>query len=332
MKTRLILGPILILVVALAMWFDWSLMGGDEVGRSLSEFAGLGARPWGFLALATIFLAVCAHEVMKIFDACGMKSDRLSVAVSGFAVLASIVVFGPVSWGKGVDEQGLSAVLGTPLLAGLAFLLVMTGARNIWNRDVKQFPGVLAGSLATFMYVVVPGAMLVAARLLVQVVPADLVQMVMSGPGPRVVDPHLGLWLIVWLVVVVRLGADSCAYFVGKAMGKRKLIPHVSPGKTVEGFIGGLVGATLLGWGAYALMPGLSQVFTTVEVLVMGAAMGLVAPIGDLAASALKRGAGVKDSGKLLPEFGGSLDLIDGFLLAGPALYLVLLWKAASVG
>lgn len=324
MKTRLLIGPVLIAMVALAMWLDWMLMGAGDGGltQAVAE-ADLARRPWGFLVLAAVFLGVCAREVMGILDKCNMPADRVSVAVTGSAVLAYLVMSGPVLWHLSLPPMSMAGAVGAPLLAGAAFALVIVTARNIWNKDVSRFPGTLAGTLVTFMYVVVPGAMLVAMRMMVRPGTTDMF-------GWRIEDPHLGLWLIIWLVVVVRLGADSCAYFVGKAIGRHKLIPQVSPGKTVEGFVGGLAGAAILGWVAYLLMPGLEAVFTLPEIITLGAAMGLVAPIGDLTASALKRGAGVKDSGKLIPEFGGSLDLIDGFLVVGPALFLVLLWKSAA--
>jgi phosphatidate cytidylyltransferase len=121
----------------------------------------------------------------------------------------------------------------------------------------------------------------------------------------------LFLLLIVW-------GCDSAAYYGGRRFGKRKLAPRVSPNKTIEGTISGLVGATVIGAvaGTWWLLPEFGPL--------RGAAAGAVASsagqIGDLVESLWKRGAGVKDSGTFLPGHGGFYDRIDSLLYAGPAL------------
>lgn len=114
--------------------------------------------------------------------------------------------------------------------------------------------------------------------------------------------------------------ADSFAYFAGRAFGKRKLAPKISPGKSVEGFIGGLVGAVIVG-ALWAPVIGHSWFLGAL----IGLAVALIAPVGDLAESALKRYAGVKDSGKLLPGHGGVLDRFDSSLFVLPVVYYVVL-------
>ena|GEM_PF-1340416 len=137
-----------------------------------------------------------------------------------------------------------------------------------------------------------------------------------------------GLALVLFLVLVCRIGADSGAYFVGrwrKAAGKSTpFATHISPNKTREGVIGGLAAATLMGFLCSLVLPGIEQHLPWYFAIVAGFALGVVAIHGDLLASALKRAAGVKDSGAFLPEFGGVIDIVDGLLLAGPALYLII--------
>ena len=129
------------------------------------------------------------------------------------------------------------------------------------------------------------------------------------------VDPYHGAQLIMFLFLMV-WSADIGAYFVGKSIGKHKLMPNVSPGKTLEGFFGGIASACLLvvtagkiiGWNAeqFAIVLPVTIAITTISVL------------GDLNESMFKRQAGVKDSGSILPGHGGVLDRIDSLTATAP--------------
>jgi phosphatidate cytidylyltransferase len=137
--------------------------------------------------------------------------------------------------------------------------------------------------------------------------------------------PFLGLLLVAFPISVTWVG-DTLAYFMGRRFGRRKLIPPVSPGKTVVGGVAGLLGSVfmgaLAGWVLLDLYP------ETALSVILGAAMGLVlgvaAQVGDLAESVTKREAGVKDSGTLLPGHGGVLDRFDGVIFNLPLAYLLI--------
>ncbi len=126
-----------------------------------------------------------------------------------------------------------------------------------------------------------------------------------------------------WVTVLVLLtwSTDTMAYLVGKSMGKRKLAPAVSPGKTVEGFWGGVLGAILfmsvLSW-LYALPPLWS--------LTLGGIAGVWGQLGDLGESLFKREVALKDTSSLIPGHGGVLDRFDSFLFNAPMLYYYLFW------
>jgi phosphatidate cytidylyltransferase len=125
-------------------------------------------------------------------------------------------------------------------------------------------------------------------------------------------------WVL--LGVVIAAAGDTSAYFVGRAFGKRPLSPRLSPNKTVEGALAGLIGSMLFA-AVYAavFLPGVRTWF----ILCAAAILAGVNQGGDLFESMLKRAAGVKDSGKLLPGHGGMLDRVDGIIAAGPVLYLL---------
>ena len=130
-------------------------------------------------------------------------------------------------------------------------------------------------------------------------------------------DPTLSAHLLSYFFLVL-MGADAGAYYVGRALGKHKLAPSISPGKTWEGAIGGLVAAlamaTLAHFWFFRELP-------LKYILPLAAVMTVVGILGDLAESALKRGAGAKDAANILPGHGGMLDRLDSLLFNAPLIY-----------
>ena len=142
-----------------------------------------------------------------------------------------------------------------------------------------------------------------------------------------------GLFFCLWVVIVAKF-SDIGALLVGKAIGRTKMAPSISPGKTVEGLIGGLAASAGIG----ALIPWLVSVqssgvvsygdwiFSPTQGAIWGSLIAISAVIGDLIASVLKRLAGMKDSGGAIPGIGGLLDLTDSLILAAPTGYFVLVF------
>ena len=129
---------------------------------------------------------------------------------------------------------------------------------------------------------------------------------------------------IVWLIFVSSWGNDTCAYFTGVFLGKHKMTPKLSPKKTYEGAIGGVVGATLLGFGyGFAISSKMSDVIVhPVYTFAIASFIGAFLSIfGDLAASAIKRNHDVKDYGKLIPGHGGIMDRFDSAIFTAPVVY-----------
>ncbi|MES2309940.1 MAG: CDP-archaeol synthase [Verrucomicrobiota bacterium] len=127
---------------------------------------------------------------------------------------------------------------------------------------------------------------------------------------------------VLYLLAVTKF-TDVGAYVVGKLIGKHKMIPHISPGKTWEGFCGGVAISTLLSVGLAHSIPGL-ELLQGMHAWILGILISLGSVIGDLAESVVKRDAHVKDSGHAIPGIGGILDLIDSLIFTAPILYLYL--------
>jgi phosphatidate cytidylyltransferase len=132
-----------------------------------------------------------------------------------------------------------------------------------------------------------------------------------------------GAWLVLLLMLIVAM-ADSGGYFAGKRFGKHKLASAVSPGKTWEGFAGGFIANCVL-----ALILSLTLELSLLLMLVIVVPTSLVSVLGDLLESMLKRHAGIKDSGTILPGHGGILDRVDGVTAAAPVFALALLASGA---
>lgn len=124
---------------------------------------------------------------------------------------------------------------------------------------------------------------------------------------------------LVWLIFVGAWGSDTCAYCVGKLIGKHKIPSKLSPNKTVEGCIGGVIGAALIGWiYGNALHPSRS---IRISFAIIGAVSSVISQIGDLTASAIKRNHDIKDYGHLIPGHGGILDRFDSIIFVAPIVY-----------
>ncbi len=146
----------------------------------------------------------------------------------------------------------------------------------------------------------------------------------MGGPaleadaGRALMTPALLAFAIPW-------SYDAFAYFTGRLAGRRKLLPRISAGKTVEGAVGGLIGSIAFMFGLrFTLFPFLSPF----HCIVLGAAGSVVAQVGDLVESLMKRDAGLKDSSRIIPGHGGVLDRFDSVFFAAPFVYYYLTWMA----
>ncbi len=252
-----------------------------------------------FLLISTIGLRAL-WEFFRMLDHGGRPHFKLLGMISGFIlILGSFYYYRTYGLEQSYDFE--RAVL-------LAFVISVF-TRQIFERTRDDRPlETMAFTLFGLLYVL---WLFNFVTKIVYVVP------------PEVDGSVRGHFYVLYLIIVTKF-SDMGAYLVGSVLGRHQLIPHISPKKTWEGFLGGL-GFSLLGsYALFSLIPSQLPGMTWMHATILGLLLGFVAVIGDLAESIVKRSMGVKDSGTMLPGIGGALDLIDSLLFTAPLLYFYL--------
>jgi phosphatidate cytidylyltransferase len=262
---------------------------------------------------------------------------RLAAGIIGVAILVPALIWGGTiavdlfvwaALGVALFEYGRMAFPDAPVLrAAVACAGVLAFAAVVYGGFQLLGPVLVAVALGSFLLVMgtsdsMEGAADRVGRLLLGTLYVGVLLAML--PLIRRLDGGLG-WIFV-LLAASWLG-DTGAYFAGRALGRHKLAPVLSPKKTWEGAIGGFVtsmaGAVLFGW-----IFGLELPWWGMALL--GGVLDVFGVLGDLAESLLKRAFGVKDSGGILPGHGGILDRVDSVIFAGPVLYLAVSWIQIS--
>ena len=203
-------------------------------------------------------------------------------------------------------------------LSGMAVAVLAILALSIFIRGVNGKP--LGAAASTVFGVLYTGGML-SFGYAIRYHPYAIEEMRVPLGGIAVTAG--GLLLL--LPLLLTWASDIGAFFVGRALGKRKLMPSVSPGKTVAGAVGGLLATVLVGWlyARFVLTPSTQLAFVRGGVFVFSLLVSVAAQIGDLAESLLKREAGMKDSSHIIPGHGGVLDRFDSLLFVLPVAYVL---------
>lgn len=296
MQKRILFGSVMLAALVALLWLDYHLQ-------------QTGASHGGPLALAWLGITVLAFREMSVLAASlGIRTLNTS-GLLGTMVLATIPV-----WGQFVAQCPSThsatcwpSVMGSPLLILLGLIVVAVFLEQMIRFRVTDALRQIAATLLSVMYLGVGGALILEMRTL------DTVGI----PG------------LVMFLAAVKF-TDIGAYFTGSFIGKHKMIPWLSPGKTWEGLAGGLTAAAgislLATWSLKITIFGdmATSPSAIAKTIAFGVIVGAAGQFGDLCESLLKRASGVKDSGALVPEFGGVLDIIDSPLLAAPVAILLL--------
>ena len=274
--------------------FLWSLVGG--IVYSLKEVGAM----WILNLCATLTL----FEIYTILGRLGYAANRMSGLVTGGCMI-------PISFyfeGSGIDVLAVGA-----LFTSAACVLFPQAQRGMYvKRLMPTFFGLLFVTFLLHYFVRI---------------------MHFSNVPSEEGTLGFGLFFCLWVVIVAKF-SDIGALLVGKAIGRTKMAPSISPGKTVEGLLGGFAASAgigaLLPWLVTVQFPGIVSygdwAFSPTQGAIWGSLIALSAVIGDLIASVLKRLAGMKDSGGTIPGIGGLLDLTDSLILAAPTGYFILLF------
>jgi len=241
--------------------------------------------PYPFVAITAFAVILALGEFYQLASEADCQPARPLGYIAGLLVVGCFVLDKPV-W--------IVAILATLVIASLAAGLTRPQEmnRSLATAGATVLGVVYVGLLAGFL---------------------AGVRMIPDTPSLS----HLPSKLITLFLAMVMM-TDTGAYYTGRALGRHKLAPRISPGKTVEGAVGGFIAAVIAGPLCRVLF---FPQLPLLDSFLLGASIGILGQVGDLAESMLKRGSGVKDSSHLLPGHGGMLDRLDSILFCAPLIY-----------
>lgn len=295
LRNRLTFGPVMLLALFLVLWLDhkaqqWTVGVYEHRGEKRG-LAGLGV-----VTMLLIAMPGAVMELAKLFAAENVKPYRFIAAAGSTSLLIHAWL---------TQFPRFQPIAASSLAFIIVFVMLFTALRRAWERQSQDAIVHMAGTVLATLYLGGLAWFLVALRV--------------KG-SPRVQGSTV---LILMILLCVKF-TDIGAYFGGRAFGRRKLIPWLSPGKTWEGLFFGLLSAAVVGAVcAVFIDERRGYVLPWWKGAIFGAIIGGIGQLGDLLESMMKRDAQVKDSGSSIPGFGGVLDVTDSPLLAAPFAYLL---------
>lgn len=294
LRWRLLLGTLFIAILGALIYLD-----------SVSTTAGMYLLP-----IALLFAVLAAGEMIRLGTYGDRKPPKLSIYVGTTLVVASNFIPRLI---PDFPADCPIGNLGWPLLAMAAATLLVVFSELLRFESAAKAAANVSYAIFSIAYV---GVLL-----------SFVVQIRYIG------DSHWGILSLASLLIVTKM-SDIGAYFVGRAVGRNKLAPKISPGKTIEGFVGGIAFSCIGAWLTYAILA--PQVFDIQvqyawwSLIVYGILLATAGVVGDLTESVMKRAADKKDSSAWLPGFGGILDMLDSVLTAAPVAFLFLITECIA--
>ena len=295
LRNRLTFGPIMLAGLGLLLWLDYKAqhwtMGVYYYRNEPRGLAGL-----GILALLLIAMPGAIMELAKLFAAEHVRPYRFIAAAGSTCMLLHAFL---------TQFPRFQPIAASTLAFIIVFVMLFSALRRAWEKQTQDAIVHMAGTVLATLYLGGLAWFLVALR-------------VKGSSRVR------GSTVLILMILLCVKFTDIGAYFGGRALGRRKLIPWLSPGKTWEGLFFGLLTAAAVGAVcAVWIDERRGYVLPWWKGALFGAIIGGVGQLGDLLESMMKRDAEVKDSGSSIPGFGGILDVTDSPLLAAPFAYLL---------
>ena len=305
LRNRLTYGPIMLVALFVLLWVDSAAQGWTrkwmETRYAAEHFRG-GVGGLGLLAIMSLVNPIAILELAILFTPKQVRPYRIIAAAGAFLLVlhAFLTQFPPF---RPIAASCFAFII--------VFIMLAAALRRAMKRESQDAIVHMAGTVLATLYVGGLSWFLMAIR-------------VKHSEGAH--DFHGTTWVILSILLMVK-STDIGAYFGGRAFGQHKMIPWLSPGKTWEGLVCGLLTAGIVGmlctwpWQGPHAYP-IPHV-PPWKGVIFGAVIGGIGQLGDLLESLMKRDAAVKDSGRLVPGFGGILDIIDSPLLAAPFAYIL---------
>jgi len=298
---RIFFGALLIVGVAAVIWGDMHI-----ASRSVELSHSLNLNCGSIIPLAVMLLAMAgAYESVNLVRAAGYEP-------MAWAIFGGVLLLNGLAWAvPAVFADSDRSVFECQLIV-LVLAALTIGFTQISRRRTDRGIGDIAVSIMILVYM--------------GILPSFITSIRTQLPG------QTGILAVCMFITIVKI-TDIGAYFTGIAIGKTKLIPAISPGKTVEGLAGGFLLAIITSLVLTYYLPWPEQLgsvpISLLQAVFFGILIAGVGSLGDLVESVLKRDATSKDSGKVIPAFGGILDLLDSPAFAAPVGYLLLIsWLA----
>ncbi len=296
LRNRLTFGPLMLGGLFLLLWLDhevqWRTRPWMQSRYPGEYYRGVGGV--GLLVLLAIILPIAVSEIATLFTPERVRPYRMIAALGSWSLIchAFLTQFPP-----------FQKIAASTFAFIIVFIMLFAALRRAIKKESSEAIVRMAGTVLATLYLGGLGWFLMAIR-------------VKHSVGRQ--GFHGTTWVILSILLMVKF-TDIGAYFGGRALGRHKLIPWLSPGKTWEGLFFGLLTAGFVGMACARWIPNVGWI----KGFIFGVIIGGIGQLGDLLESLMKRDAEVKDSGALVPGFGGILDIIDSPLVAAPFAYLL---------
>jgi phosphatidate cytidylyltransferase len=244
-------------------------------------------------AIGLFVMFIGLYEFNKIQQKLSIKPNIAFVAITNLLVFGACIYFQLTEIFLGISKNDVFWF--SVIMLSCVFMLFISELFRASEKPIEN----IATSLLSIYYIGIPCGLLVTISI--------------GNEGDYLPWNVLYLFFFIW-------ASDTGAYFTGRALGRNKLFARISPNKTIEGFVGGLIASALVGIAAHHFLGGISLI----SWMCIGAFVSITSTLGDLFESMLKRQSDIKDSGNILPGHGGILDRFDSTLISAPIYWILL--------